>query len=139
MDREAPTWNRVLALASDRQGTVGIDAYVPDAAWFWDALSCHCVADCCGLDAYEFSDSAVRWAVWHQGEPPGIIATNIHANQPREAVELAQALASAARRIRELGVPAATATQFNHILTGDSYANLFDFLSAALLRAVTAP
>lgn len=38
------------------------DSGLPNADWLWGSLQHHCVPQCCGLAAYDFSHESVRWA-----------------------------------------------------------------------------
>jgi Family of unknown function (DUF6331) len=55
------------------------DEHVPKATWFWSSLEQHCVVECCGLDAYEFSHESVRQACGDDAESHGIEPRDPHA------------------------------------------------------------
>lgn len=110
-----------------------IDSEVPDAPWFWKSLTWYCVPECCGIDAYEFSEDSVRWALGLEADVSGADCL-WRDDHPGDARELATALSASANRIRSMDVDGVWATQFNHYLTPASHASLFEYLSDVLRR-----
>ncbi|WP_166881341.1 DUF6331 family protein [Massilia mucilaginosa] len=53
------TWIEHVALAVPYRQAVPIDDLLPDLAAMWAALETHCVAGCCGFDAFDFSADGV--------------------------------------------------------------------------------
>ena len=39
---------------------IGINNYLNRKKEFWLKLQYHCVSECCGLDAYEFSEASIK-------------------------------------------------------------------------------
>jgi hypothetical protein len=114
---------------------LAFDDHVPTAIWFWRSLQWHCVPECCGLDAYEFTVEAVRWALY--GGPDPESATVVWCDpHPLLATQLASDLDALALKLSNDGSSAASAALFNDILTTRSYATLFSWLANAVRHCV---
>ena len=127
---EGDGWRIVpsLHLLSD---SVDIDHLVPEAPWFWQALASQCVPDCCGLDAYDFSAESVAWACGSSAiKPEGPLAWR--SDTPGDVEKIASDLRTAAQALRGLQAEAVSADLFNHILTPEAYANLFDDVASKI-------
>jgi hypothetical protein len=110
-----------------------IDAEMPAAEWFWTGLERYCVAGCCGLDAFDFSDRAVRWARGDQMEQPG--GDWYRVDDPGDAPKLASDLRNVASGLRERGAEPVKSTRLNAILAATLYADLLDDLARKLTAA----
>lgn len=124
-------WQRVEPEQHLLHRYVSIDDLLPRADWFWRSLQHHCVAECCGLDAYDFSARSVAWACGWGTEPPWDIRGSAPRSRAQGAPrELAAALRDAAREVRALEAPAVSAKVFNHFLVPESCAALLEDLAA---------
>ncbi|HAP77909.1 MAG TPA: hypothetical protein DCR14_17725 [Acidimicrobiaceae bacterium] len=108
-----------------------IDPFLPEADWFWLSLERHCVAGCCGIDAFDFSAESVAWACgW------GTIMPSYNPwrdDVPGDSAQLARDLRKAAQQIRKLEVDALDSLLFGDVLTRESYALLLEDLAAKAL------
>jgi Family of unknown function (DUF6331) len=104
------------------------DEHVPKARWFWSSLEQHCVVDCCGLEAYDFSHESVRQACGDDAESQGL--------EPRDPLALADSLVVLSAHLRSSTASAVSAKLFNDVLPPDSYADLFDDLAWKLRNRI---
>lgn len=125
--RPRPTW--------DPDSVMTIDQWVPDAPWFWESLQRHCVPECCGLAAYDFSDDSVRWACGVDGPKPE--GSDWRDDQPGNASELAAQLRESAEVIRSLDAEVVDGTLFCEFLVPDACARLFERLAKSLDSVAT--
>lgn len=123
------------APGSNFEGAVFVDDLVPEADWFWHSLQWYCVPDCCGLDAYDFSETAVRRALGQEVETPDAILD--WSGEVGDVDRLIAELTDSAGRLRGLDAPYVSAARFNHFLAPAALADLFLDL-ADKLRAASA-
>lgn len=124
MIRPKPTWGH-------RGDETSIESLVPEAPWFWHALQRSCVPECCGLAAYDFEPTFVRWVSGATDVEPE--APSWRDDNRGDHFELADELRQAATAIRALKVEAVDARRlFNEVLKPESYGELFDRLAAII-------
>ncbi len=70
---------------------LNIDAFLLRNRRFWRRLEEHCVAACCGLDAFEFSEAKILWAAAAFSSPKIVenIEETLHYIEENKAIYLA--------------------------------------------------
>jgi Family of unknown function (DUF6331) len=114
------------------------DEHVPKATWFWSSLEQHCVVECCGLEAYEFSHEAIREACRDHVDSAGPGPALSRDLEPGDPLALADSLVALAAHLRTSTAKAVSAQLFDDVLPPESYAELFDDLAWKLRNRLPA-
>jgi hypothetical protein len=61
-----------VALTGNLDHTTELDPHMQDLSEFWSLLETHCVAGCCGLDAFDLTKEAVQSAAQTLQQFPGL-------------------------------------------------------------------
>jgi Family of unknown function (DUF6331) len=137
---EGEGW-RIVRLASftAREECEPIDERIPTADWLWGSLQRHCVPECCGFDAYDFSHESVRFAC---GDDTPMLSRRIisdwwRAKDPGDPLGVAVQLTSLSAWLRESSATGVSSALFNEILTPVSYAELFEDLAYKLANPLS--
>lgn len=98
----------------DRGGAVPVDELMPREAVFFEALQSHCVVECCGLDAFDFSP------------------TNVVRAAGQRAPELQASFRRSAEAIRQRNPRVAVSGQLNQLLQGADLIDLMQHVADCL-------
>ena len=88
------------ATNEDYANAAQVDSIIPKASWFWEPLERHCVAGCCGLDAFDFSPKFVRWVTHQSTDKPRL--DNWRHDEVGDVAELAGQLRNTADEVAVL-------------------------------------
>jgi Family of unknown function (DUF6331) len=126
-------WRTVRPTEINRVEWEAFDELLPTADWLWWSLQRNCVAECCGLAAYDFSHRSVRWACGDDVIAPNERgASDWRHETPGDPFVVAAALKVLSARLRASEAAGVSADLFNDVLTPTSYADLFDDLAQKL-------
>ncbi len=114
-------------------GLCEIDHLLPAADWFWGGVEAHCVAGCCGIQAFDFTTQRIRWAIGDEVEPPTFLPWR--PPEPGEPLELADEFDEAIRSVRELDATALTSKRLNQLFDPRMFVELLAHIAAALRQS----
>jgi len=129
MEISGDGWSVIRTEPIDRASVEWFDDHLPTPTWFWLSLERYCVAGCCGLEAFEFSHEAVRFACGDDIEaPPGTWRSDAR----RDPLKLANDLRACCEYLRASNAELVDAGKFCEPGTPLSYVSLLDRLATWL-------
>lgn len=109
-----------------------LDHLLTDVEWLFSAIERECVAECCGLAAFDFSLHSIQYACGDAVDPPAD-TRGAYKAPVGDRGAAADVLRAAADHLRPLSSTGYKSTVLNEFLTAGSWAALFDDLATKLL------
>lgn len=131
-DIERNDARRAASASTDEwAGAADIDALLPEAEWLWRGLEIHCLAGCCGLDAFDFSEREVHWVCDGQVPRAGPSWPKRRI-PPGEQRRVAEGLHGAAVRLRPRAGERVRSSRLGELRTATGFADLLEDLATKL-------
>ncbi len=114
-------------------GLLEIDDLLPAADWFWGGVEAHCVAGCCGIQAFDFTTQRIRWVIGDDVEPPTF--SPWRPPEPGDPPELADEFDETIRLVQALDAKALSSNRLNQLFDPRMFIELLTHIAAALRQS----
>lgn len=111
-------------------GLVEIDHLLPVADWFWGGIEVHCVAGCCGAQAFDFTAHRIRWVLGDDIDPPAY--STWRPPERGDPLELADRFDQTIRSVEALDATALVSNKLNQFFDPRMFVELLTHIAAAL-------
>jgi Family of unknown function (DUF6331) len=103
---------------------VSVDHLFPRIRWFWEGLITVCDVGCCGIDAFEFNETAIRRAVGVPVDEPNRMAGRFQIEIPEDLKPLVAALDSFLSAVIDLKAPVIRSPDLNQLMDSGMFVEL---------------